>query len=120
MHDARNAMHIGLTAVLGWVAFYLDFARSVFAADRSFSYMARVAPEHTWSLLFLLAANIGVIGLVSRSRPIRLAGVLVIATAHGVFAGSLIMADASIWSGTFVIIASMGYYLAYRFARDGL
>ncbi len=120
LNDTRHAIQVGLTAILAWLALYLDWARNLFASDYAFSYMARLAPEHGWSVLFLFAANVGVIGLISTCRPLRLASVLVIATVHGIFAGSLLMADASVWSGTFVIIASMGYYLAYRCAREGV
>ncbi len=120
MHDARHAIQVGLTAILAWLAVYLDWVRTVFATDHEFSYMAHLAPEHGWAVLFLVAANIGVLGLISKARPLRLASVLVIATVHGIFAGFLLMAGASVWSGTFVIIAGMGYYLAYRCAREGV
>ncbi len=120
MYDARNAIQVGLTAILAWLAFYFDLAENLFLNDQGFKYMARLAPEHAWSVLFLAAANLGVIGLISSSTAVRLGSVLAIATVHGVFAGSLIMADASVWSGTFIIIAAMGYYLAYRQSRVGL
>lgn len=116
-YDTRNEIHIGLTAILGWLAFYFDFARSVFAREDVFSYMARFGSEHTWSVFFLVAANLGAIGVFSNSPAARLGSVLVVATAHGVFAGSLIMSHASVWSGTYAIIAGMGYYLAYRCTR---
>ena len=117
LYDTRNGIHVGLTAILAWLAFYFDFARNVFTSEDVFAYMARFGSEHTWSVLFLAAANIGAIGLFSNSPTARLASVLVVATAHGVFAGCLIMSHASVWSGTYAIIAGMGYYLAYRFTR---
>ena len=120
MNDARNAIQFGLTAVLAWLALYLDMSRNLFATDRGFYYMSRLAPEHDWSILFLVGANVGAIGLIAGRPAVRLTSVLVIATVHGMFAGSLLMADAGVWSGTFVIIAAMGYYLAFRYARLGL
>ena len=120
VHDARHVIQVGLTAILGWLAFYFDWVRNLFASSQEFSYMARLAPEHDWSVLFLVAANVGVLGLISPKRPLRLVSVLVTATIHGILAGSLLMADASVWSGTFVIIAGMGYYLAYRCASEGV
>ena len=115
--STRNGIHIGLTAILAWLAFYFDVAHNVFANETVFAYMARFGNEHTWSVLFLLAANIGTIGVFATNPAARLASVLVVATTHGVFAGSLIMSHASVWSGTYAIIAGMGYYLAYRVTR---
>jgi hypothetical protein len=117
MYDTRNGIHIGLTAILGWLAFYFDYTRNVFSTEEVFAYMARFGSEHAWSVLFLAAANIGAIGVFSHNPPARLGSVLVVATAHGIFAGCLIMSNASVWSGTYAIIAGMGYYLAYRFTR---
>lgn len=115
--DTRNGIHVGLTAILGWLAFYFDLARDVFARDDVFAYMARFGSEHTWSVLFLAAANVGAIGVFTSNPAARLGCVLIVATAHGVFAGCLIMSHASVWSGTYAIIAGMGYYLAYRCTR---
>lgn len=120
MYDARNGIHAGLTAILAWIAFRLAMPDDTFATTSSFAYMARLAPENTWALLFWAVANLGIIGLATTNKVIRLASVLVVATAHGVLAGCLLMSDGSIWSGTFGIIACMGYYLAYRRARAGI
>ena len=120
MHDARNGIHVGLTAIMGWLGFYFDLGNNVFASNEGFAYMAKFAPEHTWAVLFLATANVGVLGLLASKPLVRLISVLVVATANGVFAGCLIMGDASVWSGTYAIIAAMGYYLAYRRARAGL
>ena len=120
MHDLRNGVHIGLTAIMGWLGLYLDLAHDVFATNHAFAYMSAYAPEHFWAVLFFAAANIGVLGLVANSKAARLASVLVLSTANGIFAGCLIMSGASIWSGTYAIIACMGYDLAVRRARVGL
>lgn len=120
MNGARNAIQIGLTAILGWLAFYLDLVPALFASEHGFKYMAKLAPEHAWSVVFLAACNIGVLGLLSHNAAIRLSSVLVIATVHGVVAGSLLLADTSVWSGVFVIVAGMGYYLAYCHSKAGL
>jgi hypothetical protein len=120
MHDARNGIHAGLTAIMGWLALRLGISGDVFGSSSSFGYMAKFAPEHAWAVLFLGVANVGVIGLITRKSVVRLTSVLVVATAHGVLAGCLLMSDASVWSGTYAIIAAMGYYLAYRWARAGV
>jgi len=120
MYDARNGIHAGLTAILAWLAFRLGMPDDTFATSTSFAYMARIAPENTWALSFWAAANLGIIGLVTTNKVLRLASVLTVATMHGVLAGCLLMSDGSIWSGTFAVIACMGYYLAYRRARAGI
>jgi hypothetical protein len=120
MYDARNGIHAGLTAIMAWLAFRLGWSDPVFATTPDFAYMARLASEHSWAVLFWVVANIGLLGLVAVNRVMRLASVLVVATAHGVIAGCLLMADESVWSGTYVIIACMGYYLGYRRARAGI
>ncbi len=120
MDDTRDATHAGLTAILAWTAFRLGLSADVFATNSSFDYMARFASEHTWAALFLVVANVGVFGLFTANPVIRLVSVLVVATAHGVLAGCLLMSGASVWSGTYAIIAAMGYYLAYRRSRAGI
>lgn len=120
LYDARNGIHVGLTAILAWFAFRLGLLDPVFNSSRTFVYMARLASESTWSILFWATANIGAMGLITNNKLLRLSSVLIVATAHGVLAGCMIMAGASIWSGTFVVIAGMGYYLGYRRARVGI
>ena len=120
MQDARDVLHVGLTAITAWLGLYLDLAKNLFATHKDFTYMAAFASEHTWAIVLLASANIGVLGLVAASVVIRLASVLVVTTVIGAFAGCLFMSHASIWSGTYIIIAGMGYYLAYRKACVGL
>lgn len=120
MSDVRNGIHAGLTAIMAWMAFKLVISANVFATSNSFEYMARFGSEHTWAVMFLGVANVGIIGLITSSALIRFASVLVVATAHGVLAGCILMADSGVWSGTYAIIAGMGYYLAYRWSRAGL
>ena len=120
MQDVRNAIHIGLTAILAWLAFYFELSTSLFTTDRGFGYMAQLASQHTWAVVFLAGANVGIIGLITHRAVVRLTSALVIATIHGIFAGCLILSTASVWSGTYAIIAAMGYYLAYHRARAGL
>ncbi len=120
MYDTRNAIHLGLTAIMGWLGLYFDLASNVFKTNNGFAYMAAFVPEHVWAVLFLVIANIGVIGFITSNPVICLTSVLVVASGNGLFAGCLIMSDASVWSGTYAIIAAMGYYLAWRRAHAGL
>ncbi len=120
MNDTRNAIHVGLTSIMAWLGLYFDISDHVFYATKGFAYMAAVAPEHVWALLFLGIANVGVLGLITSNPVLCLASVLVVASGNGLFAGCLIMSGASVWSGTYAIIAAMGYYLAWRRAHAGL
>jgi len=120
MHDARDMLHAGLTAILVWLALYFELHGGLLLSDTSFKYMELFASQRLWAVFFLAAANIGIVGLFTHRVVIRLASVLIIATAHGIFAGCLILAGASVWSGTYAIIAIMGYVLAFRRARAGL
>jgi hypothetical protein len=120
MYDARNGIHAGLTAILAWLAIRLWLPDDVFSRSASFAYMARLASEDTWAMFLWAVANVGLIGLFSRNRVLKLISVLAVATAHGVFAGCLLMSDGSTGSGTYAIIACMGYYLAYRMTRAGI
>ncbi|MDT7951711.1 MAG: hypothetical protein RQ966_09420 [Acetobacteraceae bacterium] len=120
MHEKRDTVHAGLTAILVWLALYFELHGSLLSTDISFKYMELFASQRVWAVFFLAAANIGIVGLIAHSPVVRLASVLVVATTHGIFAGCLILAGASVWSGTYAIIAGMGYLLAFRRARIGL
>lgn len=120
MYDTRDTIHAGLTAILVWLALYFELHGGLLAAEQDFQYMQSIAPQRVWAVLFLASANVGIVGLITHRASIRLASVLVVATAHGIFAGCLILAGASVWSGTYAIIAGMGYLLAFRRARAGL
>jgi hypothetical protein len=120
LYDARNGIHAGLTAILAWLAFRLWLPDDLFATSSNFAYMARVASEDTWAVCLWAAANIGAIGLVSGNRVLKLISVLIVATTHGIFAGCLLMGGTGTGTGTYAIIAAMGYYLAYRRARAGI
>jgi hypothetical protein len=120
MYDARDGVLTGLTAIMAWLAVRLGIFNAAFGTSPDFSYMRRIAPERNWAVAFWVVANVGAIGLVTRNSAVRLLSILVVATAHGVFAGCLLMSDDNIWSGTYIVIACMGYYLAYRRSRAGL
>lgn len=120
MHDTRDMIHAGLTAILVWLALYFELHGGLLSSDLSFKYMELFASQRVWAVFFLAAANIGIVGLITHRPLFRLVSVLIIATAHGIFAGCLILAGASVWSGTYAIIAVMGYFLAFRRARAGL
>ena len=120
MNDMRVAMHAGLTAILVWLTLYFELHGGLLSADPAFYYMELFASQRVWSVFFLAAANLGIVGLSTHRASFRLISVLAVSTAHGIFAGCLILAGASVWSGTYVIIALMGYVLAFRRVRAGI
>jgi len=120
LYDARNGIHTGLTAIMAWIALWLTIPDNTFSGTAIYAYMSRIAPEPVWAMAFWAVANIGLIGLAAGRSVLQLVSVLVLATAHGVLAGCFLMSGASFGSGTYAIIAGMGYYLAYRRARAGI
>lgn len=117
MDDMRTAMHAGLTAILVWIALYLELHGGLLSTDANFHAMEVFATQRVWAVFFLAAANLGIVGLTTHKVSIQVISVLVISTAHGILAGCLILSGASVWSGTYAIIAIMGYFLAFRRVR---
>ncbi len=79
-----------------------------------------MASENIWAMWFWGVATVGFAGLVTDRAVVRLISALTIATAHGTFAGCLMLGSISPGSGTYAIIAALGYYLAFRRAHAGL
>lgn len=121
MNDARNAIHVALTAVMAWLAIILALPGDTFSRSHSFDLMARMAPEGAWAMAFWMVASVGAVGAVSPGRAVRLASVLTLSTAHGALAALLGLASPyTTASGTYGILALLGYYLAYRRTREVL
>ena len=118
MTDARNAIHAALTAVMAWLSFVLNLPGDTFASP-AFAQFARLATEQQWAYIFMATACGGLVGLVSDRAWVRLASVFLLATVHGLVAYCFYLAPPSgTWigtgTGTYAIIAGLGYYLAYR------
>lgn len=121
MRDARVALHVALTAVMMWLAVVLAWSGGIFGSSNSYAIMHRIGPEHGWAVAFWLVASVGVSGLVTAGPLLRLASVLVLATAHGLVALSFVLSNpASTGTGTYAVLAMLGYYLAWRRADDVL
>lgn len=119
--DARLAIHAALTAVMAWLAVVLAAPGDTFGTSISFRAMAALATEEHWSMAFWLAATLGLIGLTTPHRGMRLGSVLVLATMHGVVAGCLVLGNpATTGTGTYAVLACLGYYLAWRRTDEGL
>lgn len=119
--DARLAIHAALTAVMAWLAVVLASPGDTFGTSISFHVMAALATEEHWSMAFWLAATLGLIGLTTPHRGLRLGAVLVLATMHGVVAGCFVLGNpATTGTGTYAVLAGLGYYLAWRRTDEGL
>ncbi len=119
--DARVAIHLALTAIMAWLAIVLILPGDTFFGNRSFTLMARMASEDHWAMVFWVTASVGLTGLTTRSAILRLTSVLALATMHGVFALLLFCANpVSSGTGTYMIVAGLGYYLSWRRSREGV
>ncbi len=121
MRDARVALHAALTVIMMWLAMLLAWPAGTFATSISYGVMHRIASEEGWAMAFSVVASVGVSGLCTASRLLRLFSVLVLATAHGVVAISFVLSNpAETGTGTYAVLAVLGYYLAWRRADDGV
>ena len=119
--DARVAIHAALTAVMAWLALVLALPGDTFENGRSYAVLASMMTEDHWAMAFWLVANIGMVGVTTCNRTLRLGSVLVLATMNGVVAVCLLLANpTSTGSGTYGVLAALGYYLVFRRTREGL
>lgn len=115
----KVALHAMLSGVMAWLSFALWLPGDTFA-NPSFAAFARLASEEEWSGMFLVAAMIGLSGLLSRRRWVRLLSIAGLSTAHGSVAycfylSSVIVQGLTISTGVGVysLIAAMGYLLLW-------
>ena len=121
LRDGRLAIHAALTAVMAWLAAILALPSDTFSTSKSFACMATIGTEPAWAMVFWVAACFGLIGLLTPSRGMRLGSVLVLATMHGVVAGCLALSNpTTTGTGTYAVLAGLGYYLAWRRTHEGL
>ncbi len=121
LNDARVAIHAALTAVMAWLAIVLIIPGDTFASSPTFSLMADLAGEERWAMAFWGAASIGLAGITASSRVFRLVSVLVVATMHGIVAIFFVLGNpVTTGTGTYAIMAGLGYYLAWRRTREGV
>ncbi len=121
LRDGRLAIHAALTAVLAWFAVILTLPSDTFSTSKSFACMATMGSEPAWAMVFWVAACLGLAGLLTPSRGMRLGSVLVLATMHGVVAGCLVLSNpATAGTGTYAVLATLGYYLAWRRTDEGV
>ena len=121
LQDARLALHLALTLIMAWLAMVLAWPGDTFGTSQSYAIMRRIAPEEAWAMAFWMVASVGAAGLLTTNRPVRLVSVLVLATAHGVVALSFVLGNpATTGTGTYAVLAGLGYYLGWRRTGDGV
>lgn len=121
LRDARAAIHLALTAVMAWLALVLALPDDTFRLSPAYALMAAMGREDAWAVAFWAVACIGAAGLSTPSRGLRLASVLTLATMHGVVALCFgVSSPATTGSGTYAVLAGLGYYLAWRRTHEGL
>lgn len=100
---------------MAWLAIVLALPGDTFGQGRGWSEFAKLASEGTWAMVFWLVASLGAMGLSTPLRALRLCSVLVLPSAYAVIAGLMLWAaPAGSGSGTYGVMAGLGYYLAWR------
>lgn len=119
--DARVAIHAALTVGMGWLAVILALPGDTFATGRGWTRFGEMAGESTWAMVFWLVASVGVAGLTASGPMLRLFSVLTLSTAYGCVAMFMLWgAPSGSGSGTYTVLAGLGYYLAWRRTHEGV
>ena len=115
----KVALHVMLTAVMAWLSIAFALPGDTLT-NPSFAEFALLATERQWSALFLTAAMVGLLGLLTRRRWVRLLSIGGLSTAHGsisycFYLGFKLVPGAPISTGVGVysLIAVMGYLLLW-------
>ncbi|MDB5243771.1 MAG: hypothetical protein JWP57_4397 [Spirosoma sp.] len=119
MPSLKTAVGAFLTAVMGGIGFVLMLPGDTFGSSKSFEVMASLGPEVDWGLAAWIVALVGVFGLATPHKPLRLISIVTVAAAHGTFALCLLLSNT--WNTgtlTYSFIAALGYYLAYLKGTD--
>ena len=98
-----------------WLAIILAAPGDTFGMGHGWDRFAEMGTEKTWAMVFWSVATLGATGISTERSILRLCSVLVLSTAYGCV--SLLMlwgAPAGSGSGTYLILAGLGYYLAWR------
>ena len=113
--DARMAIHCALTGVLAWLGFVLILPGRTFGTSPAWRMFEMIASEDQWAIMLWVGAIAGAVGIDTRHRWLKIASILLLSTAHGTLALLfLIGSPAGGASGTFAIVALLGYYLSWR------
>ena len=119
--DARIALHVAVSVIMGRLVVLLAWPDETFAASSSYAVRSRTGPEAAWAMAFWMVASVEVTGLSTLDRALRLLSALVLAMAHGVAALGFVLGNpASTGTGTYAVLAGRGYYYAWRRTDDGV
>lgn len=118
--DARLAIHFALTLIVGGFGAVLSLPTNTFGSP-AFTMLAQMGNEIHWAMALWLVAMIGLMGMTTASKGVRLFSVLVLATAHGALGICFALAP-QFGTGaiTYIVIAGLGYYLAWRRSIEGV
>ena len=115
------AIHVALTAGMGWLAAILALPGDTFAMGRGWTLFAEMGNENAWAMAFWAVASMGAVGLTAARPVLRLCSVLILSTAYGCVALLMLWAAPSgSGSGIYGVQAALGYYLAWRRTREGV
>lgn len=119
--DARLAIHAALTVGIGWLAVILALPGDTFATGRGWTRFGEMGSENTWAVVFWFVASVGFVGLAASSPMLRLFSVLTLSTAYGCVALLMLWgAPYGSGSGTYTVLAGLGYYLAWRRTHESV
>ena len=118
--DARLAIHFALTLIMAGFGLVLAFPTEKFSTP-AFAVFARMGSENGWAMALWLIACVGFVGMMTSSKTVRLISVLLLASGHGVL-GICFAVAPQFGTGaiTYVVIAGLGYYLAWRRTVEGV
>lgn len=122
LNDPRHAIHLSLIAVLLWLAIVLALPGATFDSS-IFSAFAKIASEPVWAFALQAGGMFGLLGLLTNRNWVRLLSIYVMATMHGTIAVCFLLGTPAgngpvgTAPGTYAVIASLGYYLAYSQSR---
>jgi hypothetical protein len=116
--DARMAIHTALSMVLVWLAFVLILPGNTFSTTPAWRLFAATAPEEAWAIMLFVGGIAGAVGIDTRRYILKIASILMLSTAHGTLALLFLLSNPlGGASGTYAIMALLGYYLAWRLVR---
>ena len=112
---ALAAINVALIAIMAWFSLILALPWSTFSTGVGYHLFAALMPEELWAVAFAIVAAIGVIGLWSKNRNVWTLSAMVLSTAHGTVALLIMLGNPiAVGSGTYLILAALGYYLVWR------
>lgn len=114
-------IHVTLSLVLIGLGAILLLPSNTFGTTPAWSKFAEVGSETTWGIIFILVGGAGSLGIDTSRHWLKVASVLILATAHGTLSTMFLRGNpvgGASW--TFAMIAVQGYYLVWRLIYAGM